>query len=200
MGQEISLSCSCGKLRGRLKEAGPDVGDRFICHCSDCRDFIRFLGKEEEALTDHGGVSVYQTRVAQLEITQGVDQLAAVHMTEKPTTRWYTTCCNTPVCNTLSKAKPAFLSLQTVVLDPERVDSVLGPSKGNIFPDEATPANPPGKSPSAIGMSLRFLPRILKDSFGSGWRKSPLFDAETKEPVAKPRHLTAEEKLRLGRT
>ena len=186
-------------VRGRLKSAGPDVGDRFICHCSDCRDFIRLLGKENEALTDYGGVSVYQTRVAQLVITQGLDQLAAVHMTEKPTTRWYTKCCNSPVANTLSKAKPAFLSLQTIVLDAERVEEVLGPSKGNIFPQEASRPNPPGKSPSAIGMSLRFLPRILRDSFGSAWRKSPFFDPETKEPISEPRHLTGEEKQRLGR-
>lgn len=199
MAQNVLISCSCGNVRGHLSEAGPDHGDHFTCYCSDCRDFVRLMGLEERALDDHGGVSVYQTRVGKMSIDAGLDHLAAVHMTDKPTTRWYASCCNTPFFNTINKAKPAFLSVVTTCLAANDTVEVLGPSRGNIFPEEADPPHPAGKSPSKFGMMLRFAPRIVKDTFGGDWRKSPLFDAETLEPIVEPRPLTQDERVRLGR-
>ena len=199
MAQDLPLSCTCGKVRCTLHDAGPETGNRFVCFCSDCRDFIRLLGREDEVLTEHGGVSVYHTRVGHLELVEGAQNLAAIHLTEKPLMRWYSACCDTPFFSTSNKPQKAFLSVNTFTIDPARLETVIGAPVFNVFANEATRPDPPGQSPSLMAIIPRFLPRILMDSLGGGWRKSQLFDADTHEPIAAPRRLTAAEKQRLGR-
>jgi len=197
MAEDIAISCRCGEVRGTLRYVGPREGDRYTCYRSDCRDFIRLLEHESEALDANGGVSVYQTRVGKLDLSAGTARLAALHMTEKSTVRWYSSCCNTPFFNTLDRAKPPFLSVVTVCCDEMRRDAVLGPSRGDIFPEEA---NPPLENPtrvSGLKLAAGFLPRIIKDSLGANWRQSPLFDPETKQPIANPRRISAEERASL---
>jgi hypothetical protein len=200
MAQDVSLKCSCGKVRCTLHNAGPENGDRFVCYCSDCRDFIRLLWRENDGLNDYGGVSVFHTRVGNLELVEGREQLASLHMTDKPLTRWYSQCCNTPFFSTSNKARKAFLSVNTSTIAEDELEQVIGEPTFNCFAIEATKPNPPGKSPSLLALIPRIMPRILKDSFGEGWRKSPLFDPQTHEPISTPRHLTPAEKQRLGRS
>ena len=199
MAEDVPLSCTCGNVRCVVRDAGPEHGDRLVCHCNDCRDFVRLLGREAEVLTEHGGVSIYHTRVGNLELVGGADSLAAVHLTEKPLLRWYAACCNTPLFSTTDKAPKAFLSINTFGIAPCDRDRVLGPPIANLFVASATRPDPPGKAASILSMLPRFLPRIFKDSFGGGWRKSPLFDPQTQRPIAAPRRLADAEKRRLGR-
>ena len=191
---DLPFSCSCGQFQAILHDVGPDEGDRLTCYCSDCRDFLRVIGRPE-LLDANGGNAVYQTRVAKLEILSGSDRLATLHMTEKPTMRWYTTCCNTPLFNTLPKAKPAFLSVNTSAFDQAKVDAALGPSKGDFLAKEAEPPLAHPKAFSQFKLALGFIPRLVKDSFSSAWKRSPLFDPETREPLAKPRRVSPEERL-----
>ncbi|MEM7664629.1 MAG: DUF6151 family protein [Pseudomonadota bacterium] len=197
MAQDLAISCKCGEVRGMLHDVGPDEGGRYVCYCSDCRDFIRVLGRGGDVLDANGGTSVYQTRVGKLELTVGKDRLATLHMTEKPTTRWYSTCCNTPFFNTTNKAKPAFLSVITACCDEDRRDAVLGPSRGDILAKEAEPPLDQPNTVSTLKLVRSFLPRLLKDTFGKGWKQSPLFDPETREPIAKPRRVSQEERALL---
>jgi len=41
-----------------------------------------------------------------------------------------------------------------------------------------------------ITMILRSLPRIILDTWGGAWKRSPLFDPETKLPITAPRKLS----------
>lgn len=198
MSQDLKLSCTCGKVQGMLRDVGPKEGGRFVCYCDDCRDFARLLGRGDDVLDAHGGTPVFQTRVDKLELTQGSDNLATLHMTEKPTMRWYSTCCDTPLFNTTSKATPAFLSVITACCDPANRDAALGPSRGDIMPEFADPPLRSAKRISMLKMMLGVAPRILRDTWGGAWRRSPLFDPETKEPIAKPRRVSAEERTQLA--
>ncbi|ABC63191.1 DUF6151 family protein [Erythrobacter litoralis] len=198
MTQDLAISCSCGTVTGTLHDVGPDEGDRLVCYCSDCRDFIRVLGRAGDVLDDHGGNSVYQTRVAKLELHTGADMLSTLHMTDKPTTRWYASCCNTPFFNTLARAKPPFLSVNTACCDKSRVDAVLGPPKGQFLAEEAEPPIENPKTVSMFKLARGFIPRLLRDVISGDWKKSPLFDPETKEPIASPRRVSPEERATLG--
>ena len=198
MKQDLAIACTCGTVTGTLHDVGPGEGDRLTCYCSDCRDFVRLLGRGDDILDDHGGNAVYQTRVAKLELHTGADRLATLHMTEKPTMRWYAACCNTPFFNTAAKAKPPFLSVNLACCDADRRDAVLGPPKGQFLAHEA---QPPIENPKAVSMfqlARGFFPRVIKDLLSGDWRKSPLFDPASKEPIAKPRRVTPEERAALG--
>ena len=190
---DLPFTCTCGKFRAVLHDVGPREGDRLTCYCSDCRDFVRVIGRAD-LLDANGGNAVYQTRVAKLEIIEGAELLATLHMTDKPTMRWYSTCCNTPLFNTLPKAKPAFLSVNTSAFDTAKVDAALGPSKGDFLAHEAEPPLENARPVSQFKLALGFIPRLFKDTFFGGWKKSPLFDPETREPLAKPRRVSAEER------
>lgn len=199
MTNDLAISCKCGAVRGVLHDVGPKQGNRLVCYCGDCRDFIRLLGRGDDVLDANGGVSVYQTRVAKLELMTGAEKLATLHMTDKPTMRWYAACCDTPFFNTLATAKPPFLSVITECCDADRRDDVLGPPNGHYLAEEA---EPPLASPQKVSMfklALGFVPRMLGDLLSGDWKKSPLFDAETKEPIAKPRRVSTEERQQLRR-
>ena len=190
---DLPFSCTCGRFKAILHDVGPDEGDRLTCYCADCRDFVRVIGRAD-LLDANGGNAVYQTRVAKLEILEGADVLATLHMTEKPTMRWYASCCNTPLFNTLPKAKPPFLSVNTSAFDQARVAAALGPSKGDFLAQEAEPPLAHPRTVSKFKLALGFFPRLFKDLFSGDWRKSPLFDPASLEPMAKPRRVSQEER------
>ncbi|MGP1284016.1 MAG: DUF6151 family protein [Parasphingopyxis sp.] len=183
------MSCICGKVRGRLRDVGPGKGDRYVCHCDDCQAFVRRLGRAEEVLDAHAGTSVYQTRVAKLVLDSGVDQLAAIHLTDKATLRWYARCCQTPLFNTMGSGKQPFLSVLTFALDEDRRDETLGPPSGHVFTKfaEGDVGNVPTTATPV--MIYRALKRILADRLSGDWKRSPLFDPADGRPVATPERL-----------
>lgn len=190
---DLPFTCTCGKFSAVLHDVGPDDGTRLTCYCSDCRDFVKVIGRPE-LLDANGGNAVYQTRVAKLEIIEGAELLATLHMTDKPTMRWYSTCCNTPLFSTLPKAKPAFLSVNTSGFERAKVDAALGPSNGDFLSHEAEPPLTNPRPVPPLKLALKFIPHLFKDTFFGDWKKSPLFDPETREPLAKPRRVTAQER------
>ena len=97
---DLAFSCACGTVTGVVKDVGPGEGDHVYCHCTDCQSVPKFLGAEDRILDEAGGTELYQTRCARLTFHSGKDQLAGLHMTDKPTLRWFAKCCDTPMFNT----------------------------------------------------------------------------------------------------
>ena len=190
---DLPLSCTCGEFAAVLHDVGPKEGTRLVCYCDDCRDFLRVIDRAE-LLDEYGGNPVYQTRVAKLEIIGGADKLATLHMTDKPTMRWYTTCCRTPLFNTASKAKPAFLSVNIAAVDSKTADDILGPSQGRFASKFAERNLPAGQDRSVLWLALRAIPRVLRDTWSKAWKQFPLFDPVSREPLAAPRKVTREER------
>ena len=113
-------------------------------------------------------------------IERGQSKLAWARMTDKGPARWYTTCCNSPLANTLSTRAIPFITLQTAFLqDQDR----LGPVTMRVFRKFAL-----GRVPDAPGGQGRllwdFAKRALKSRLTGGWRRNPLFDQAGKPIVA----------------
>src|SRR3989344_5726943 len=102
---DVSLKCNCGKVRGVACNISPEAGTRLVCYCSDCRAFILHLCGEK-LLDQYGGADNFQMAIANFKITQGIDHLRCLRLTEKGMFRWYTDCCKTPIGNTLSAGVP----------------------------------------------------------------------------------------------
>ncbi|MBX7540398.1 DUF6151 family protein [Qipengyuania sphaerica] len=195
----LKFQCKCGTVTGTIEQATPAEGDYVVCHCSDCQAVPRHLGAAERILDEHGGTALYQSRCARLKIASGKDRLAGLHMTDKPTLRWYATCCDTPMFNTYATGKLPYVTTLLANCDAEG-RAALGEPVGHLFLDDA-PGDTSGLKPLSMNALLRrFFKRLIKDLFSGDRRRNPLFDSKTLEPIAVPRRLTPAERQAAGGT
>ena len=195
----MRFACACGAVAGEIERATPAEGDHVVCHCSDCRDLVRLLGKEARILDAHGGTALYQSRCARMRFDRGRDKLAGLHMTDAPTLRWFTTCCDTPLFNTYRNGRIPYLTTLLANCDPHGRKR-LGEPLGHLFLGEAA-GDTSGLVPLSMNRLMRrFFRRMIKDMLSGDRRRSALFDPQTLDPIATPRHLTNAERTALGRS
>lgn len=183
MAMEARLSCRCGEVQGVVTNASPQKVNRVVCYCDDCQAFLHQLGRAD-LLDAQGGTDIVQVAPASLTFTRGRDRIAGLRLTPKGLLRWHTTCCNTPVGNTLGPAIP-FVGIvaQTFDDDAQRADGVFGAPIGAILGKFAI-----GKAPAgSTGVNLRLLLRAITKVLG--WRlrgrtwPHPFFDQQTREQI-----------------
>jgi hypothetical protein len=183
MAREAKLSCRCGEVQGVVTNASPQEVNRVVCYCDDCQAFLHQLGRAD-LLNAQGGSDIVQLAPASLSFTRGQDRIAGLRLTPKGLLRWHTTCCNTPVGNTLGPAIP-FVGIvaQTFDDDAQRADGVFGAPIGAILGKYAI-----GKAPAgSTGINLRLLLRAITKVLG--WRlrgrtwPHPFFDQQTREQI-----------------
>ncbi|HWT41097.1 MAG TPA: DUF6151 family protein [Sphingopyxis sp.] len=199
MSSDLSFACACGAISGTLLDVGPGQGDHVVCHCTDCQDLTRHLGHAERVLDAHGGSALYQSRCARLRIETGRERLACVHLTDKPTLRWYASCCGMPLFNTYANGKLPYITTQFAACDPTTRDALVGPPRGHLFTQDGIGDTSALPAMSMARLMRRFFPRMIRDLLSGDRRRCPLFDAKTLEPIAKPHRLTGEEMLALRR-
>lgn len=189
---DIPIKCSCGKFRAQLNNAGPRHGCHVVCYCDSCQAFARYLGREDEILDQNGGSEIYQASPGRLEILQGQEQLACVHLTEKPTLRWYADCCKTPIGNTLNTNKLPFIGLLHSCLDasdsPAGLDGLIGPVRARVNGDGAKGDTSGLRISKSAPLSIywRFAILLLGTKLKGEHKKSPLFDHESGKPIVRP--------------
>src|SRR5439155_14721689 len=105
MSLDAELSCRCGQVRGRVKNAGPRTVNRVVCYCDDCQAFLHHLGRTD-LLDGSAGTDIVQVAPAALTFDRGATRIVGVRLTSKGLYRWYASCCKTPVGNTLTPALP----------------------------------------------------------------------------------------------
>jgi hypothetical protein len=108
----------------------PQIGNRCVCYCDDCQAFPKALGRPD-VLDANGGTDIFQLSPARIEFTHGVDLVACLRLTEKGLVRWYASCCNTPIGNTLTTGSIPFVGLICSFV-PEAVTGTLGPIRARI--------------------------------------------------------------------
>lgn len=183
------IQCKCGAVRGQLEGIGSHC--RLICYCTDCRAFARFLGKAPEVLDKQGGTEIVQVAQQRLHFVQGEDRLAAVRLSDKGMLRWYTTCCATPIGNTMANPKAAFIGLIHSCLDRGQMDKDFGTQVAVLSTGTAL-GEPKPEQRGLLGVVARFLWILFSNNIAGGYRKSPLFNASGLPRVA-PKILNAQE-------
>ncbi len=199
MSSDLPFACTCGTITGTLIDVGPDQGDYVICHCTDCQGLTHYLDHADRVLDAHGGTSLYQSRCARMTIRSGREQLSCVHLTDKPTLRWYAACCRMPLFNSYRNGRIPYITTQLAACDPAMRDRLTGPPLGHLFTEDGI-----GDTSALPNMSMgrlmrRFFPRMIRDMLSGDRRRCELFDAKTLEPIATPHRLTTEERLSLRR-
>ena len=184
----LSFSCSCGQLQGTLSEAALHHGTRVDCFCPDCRAAELYFNQPDPA---PGPVSLFQTTPDMVELTAGADKLGLMRLSPNGLFRWHSTCCNTPMFNTLTTPRIPFMGILTKQMDPERS---LGKVQAQVhIPVRGKPAKHKGMGRMAMGIFRRAL---LSWTSGRA-QKTPFFDPTTRKPVVEPTLVPKPEKGRL---
>ena len=182
---EIALSCSCGKIKGRVENVNPNLGTRLVCCCLDCQRFAQNLGQSENALDQYGGTEIIQLPVSYLKITLGCDQIKCLRLSSKGLYRWYAGCCDTLIGNTLGAGAP-FIGLIHTFIDPEvNKTRAFGEIRGHIQTKSARENIPAKLKGSDIGIALRSLMKLLIWKMKGLNNPSEFFDANG-APIIEP--------------
>jgi len=182
----INLKCQCGEVQGTAHSVTPASGNRVICCCSDCQAFASHLGADANTLDEFGGTEIFQVSQSQVHIDQGQDKLQALRLKEKGLLRWYTSCCNTPVANTMSAGMPFAGVIHSFIDEPNR-DEVLGAVRAVVQTQDAI-GNPTYTKHSAkfpLGITARIMRMMLMWRL-RGMHKPTVFFGDDGRPAVKP--------------
>ena len=159
------------------RDLSPRTVNRVVCYCEDCQAFAHQLGRTD-LLNPKGGSDIVQVAPATLSFAQGAHRIVGLRLTPKGLYRWHTSCCNTPMGNTMGTALP-FVGIVAQAFAATRLDDVVGAPSGAIFGKFAVGNPPSGSTRLNLPLLLRVLGRVL------GWRLKgrtwphPFFSRET---------------------
>lgn len=197
----LKLRCECGEVRGRLLVKSLEEGNNITCMCDDCQSFAHYLEKGQTILNENGGTPIFQVTPNKVEITKGKDKLTCMQLGPKGIKRWYTSCCKTPVANTLS-AKMAFNGIFHQMIDFNSMAPEVAQSMSRFrnhcmghFGKGELPANTSKKFP--LGLTLKIMGTLLKGKVLKTYQPNAFFDIETGRPIQNPIIITKEERTKL---
>lgn len=182
MASSVNWSCTCGSVQGTWSGA---KSSRIMCYCESCRAFAEDLGAGD-IIDAAGGSDLLQMPPDAFTFTQGTQHLAWSKITEKGPVRWFTTCCRTPIANTLGSPALPFLTLQTAYFQPPEA---TGPVSARVNRKGAT-GHIEGEMGSIWRVLGAFGARAIKARINGSYRKNPFFDASGAPIAARATHKT----------
>lgn len=183
MGGQVELRCRCGGVRAVVTGVSPRTVNRVVCYCDDCQAFAHHLGRAD-LLNAKGGSDIVQVAPSTLSFVQGENRITGVRLSPRGLYRWYASCCNTPVGNTLSPNVP-FVGIVAQAIDggTPAVDDLAGPPIGAILGKYAVGEPPAGSKGLNLSLVLRAIGKVLAWKVrGKTW-PHPFFKRETREPI-----------------
>lgn len=162
-------TCNCGEVELSV-EAGD--GTRLVCYCASCQRFANDFGAGD-TLDPAGGADLYQTAPERVSITRGADKLSWVKFTPKGPNRWFTTCCKTPMANSLGTRAIPFATILTHNIDDK---SGVGPVVARVNRKDATQRITQDAGNSGKAMR-EFIWRALRSRVSGRYKRNPFFDA-----------------------
>jgi hypothetical protein len=129
-----------------VTEASAEVVNRIVCYCDDCQAYAHWL-RREDGLDAHGGSELVQVAPATLSFDRGQARIRGLRLTAKGLYRWYASCCNTPLGNTLQPGVPFVgIPVQSFAGGLAQVTDTFGPVRGAFFGKFAVGTAPPGST------------------------------------------------------
>jgi len=187
----LTLKCTCGKVRG---SANVPESMRGSCLCADCQAYAHYLGRAKDILDANGGTDIMPVAPADLEITQGMEELRCMRLSPKGMIRWFAGCCKTPVGNTLASSKIPFAGMPHLILDLSK----MGPVRFRYNGESGIGPLPAGTYKTApFSIMLRTIRFLVGGWIRRAHTPSPFFDSKTGKPTSTPYLLTSAEREAL---
>ena len=153
-GQDTGFSCTCGALKGHIRNLSPSSGTHAVCFCPDCRAAEAYFKQPDPG---SNGISLVQLNPDDVVFDEGEEHLAVARLYPSGVLRWHADCCKAPLFNTVATPKVRFATLLVKRLEhPERV----GPVRAQAFVPR------PGKKPRHKNAMRLIWPA---DSWTVGW-------------------------------
>jgi hypothetical protein len=182
-----AVQCQCGQLKGYVSRGLT----RGVCYCRDCQAYAHTLGKPRDVLDELGGTELVGALTKDVTITQGLDALACLSLTEKGLLRWYAACCDSPIGNTPRDFKVSFIGLfHTSLRNPAHsLEQSFGPvrMRANLKHAKRMPDEP--MRVYTLALLLPFAIALLRARWSGTYRTTPFFRADG-VPIATPRVLS----------
>ncbi len=189
MPSSVDLKCLCGSVKGSL-DIVPKSYFHVHCLCCDCQRFASNLKNEANILDAHGGTELLQTYPAFMKITEGFDKIECMQFGEKGLYRWYASCCNMPLANTMRSPSTPFIGVPVKLMqfaDEQEKNKIIGPVLMKAFgkyaigemPKDAHPKFPMSYIPKIVGFMIKGI--ITRKN-----KPSPFFTHDGK-PIATPK-------------
>lgn len=160
--RNAELECQCGKVAGSVSQASPENATRIVCYCDDCQAFAHYL-RREDLLDAHGGSDIVQVAPASLSFHRGREHIACLRLSPKGLKRFYTTCCRTPVGNTVAPAVP-FVGIVVKTFSNSKqgqaADAYFGAPLG-IIQQKYALGTPENHGVGTLGLILRSLRKMV---------------------------------------
>ena len=120
-----------------------------------------------------------------------------MRLTDKGMLRWYTTCGNTPIGNTMPNFKFSFIGmihrcLTVAATEKAALDMAFGPIRMRGSTESAKPPTT-SKSVGLITGIARLATMMLRARLSGSFKVTPFFVAETGQPGVAPNILNASE-------
>jgi hypothetical protein len=177
------LRCRCGQVEGTLSNASPESVNRIICYCDDCQAFLHHIGRSE-LLDPHGGTDLVQVAPADLRFHRGTERIVGLRLSPRGLYRWYSSCCSTPLGNTLSPSIPFVGIVAQAFEHGERgADDFFGKPLGRILGRFALGNAPPGSTSLNLPLLFRAIRKVLGWRLGGKLWPHPFFARETRAPA-----------------
>ena len=203
MTKDLPIQCACGAVRGVARDVAPSAGNHVVCYCADCQAFARFLGRDADILDEHGGTEIFQLSQAKLAISAGADRIACMRLSSSGMLRWYASCCNTPIGNTLSTTNLPFIGLITTCLlkspPGASLDADLGPvlARGSRKSAQGDSTTIPRDGMPLPLLAIRFVRLVLTWRLRRDGRRSEFFNPHSGQAIVTPRVLSDAERAQL---
>lgn len=179
------FSCDCGQVTGHISAKAVKASNRVVCYCKDCRAAAIHLGQPDPA---PGPVDLVQTSPDGIHFESGKEHLALFRFSPNGLMRWYASCCNTPMFNTVPNPKIPFVGVLSDTVDDK---DKLGKVKTQVYipkPDGGY------TSKGTLTMLIAVTSRILSSRLSGAWKTNPFYDMTTFKPVVDPQVLTKEQR------
>lgn len=193
---DLPVRCQCGRVQGVLHHA--EHATSAICYCKDCQAYAAWLDKDGKQLDAQGGTHVLAVHPQQLAISQGMDAVACMSLSDQGILRWYAACCNSPVGNTPRNMKMAYVGLfeSFVAQSRQEIEQVCGPVQLVSAPESAR-GTVAGSGWRAAKPILGIMRSMVAARLTGSYRRTPFFTADA-TPVKLPTVLTPVERAALN--
>jgi hypothetical protein len=192
----LRLQCQCGALHGQVSQTERAL--RGVCYCTDCRAYSHHIGQASSAHDALGGVEFVATQARHLSFSGGTQHLACLSLSEKGLLRWYASCCNTAIGNTVRNWKFAYVGLVHTCLkaDPSAYERAFPRLQMRVNTKSAVAGAPPGMAIGTITALMGFMPRVMLSGVSGGYRQTPFFSAPAGLPVVEVAVLSPDQRAR----
>lgn len=183
-GSRMIIKCDCHKFTAKVEPFPKCSAGIVFCYCDDCQKYLKKIGRPE-LLDDYGGSEIIPVYPNNFVITNGIENLVCHSLSPNGLRRWTTSCCQTPIANTLPRFPWLGLSGKAVKNAGGSDYESLGDVRSRIMGKYKT-SDAPFKISEKLSLKDGFvvLPFVVKGFLFKLYSRNPFFEKDGKTPIS----------------